>query len=95
MKYPETDADTYRMWAREGWRDLILDELGELLSFVRVYPIGGLRVGEIREACFFGFAVMYNRQVWLYMNETEAYNEGEVDEEALAREWELSGIERP
>ena len=129
MKFPETEPDTYRMWVKEGWHDLILEELGGLLSFVRKCSISGLRVGEIREACFFGFSAMYNRKVWLYMNEIEFYNgsthdcpkcdggvikfvqftpEGEVDdpcemcggtgkigEEELAREWELSGLERP
>ena len=93
MKFPETDPATYRMWVREEWYDLILDELGDLLSFVRANPIVGLRVGEIRGACFVGFGVMYNRKVWLYMNEIEAYNE--LDEGALKRKWELSGLERP
>jgi len=38
---------------------------------------------------------MYNRKVWLYMNEIEAYNKGDANEEALAEEWILSGLKRP
>ena len=97
MKFPETEVETYKMWKEEKWFDLILDELGELLKFVRVYPIDGLAVMGIRAACFtpFGQEDQYNRRVWLYMNEIEAYNGGKVDEEALAREWQLSGITRP
>ena len=97
MQFPETDPDTYRMWIEEGWRDLVLDELGELLSFVRKCSISGLAVMKIRTTCFtpFGRENLYNRRVWLYMNEIEAYNGGAVNEEELAREWELSGLERP
>ena len=97
MKFPETEPDTYRMWVKEGWHDLILEELGGLLSFVRKCSISGLQVMRIRTACFtpFGRENQYNRKVWLYMNEIEAYNGGSVNEEELAREWELSGLERP
>ena len=97
MNFPETDPATYRMWVIADWRALILEELGKLLSFVRKCSISGLQVMRIRTACFtpFGQKDLYNRKVWLYMNEIEAYNKGEANEEELAREWELSGIERP
>ncbi len=84
------------MWIKEGWTDLILVELEKLLLFVRVHPICGLEVMKIRVACFTPYGKdMFNRKVSLYMNEIEAYNKGKVDEEALAEEWKLSGLERP
>ena len=97
MKYPETDHQTYRSWVHREWYDLILENLGDLLNFVRVHPIIGLGIGQIRNELFvpFGGSDLFNRRVWLYMNEIEAYNEGDVDEEALAHEWKMSGLERP
>ena len=105
MKFPETDPATYRGWMKEGWQDIILEELKKLLLFVREHAISGLEVGKIRVACFtpFGRKNLFNRKVWLYMNEIDAYNAvglklhdgGKVDEEALEEEWKLSGLERP
>ena len=96
MKFPETDPATYRAWIKEGWMDLILVELKKLLMFVRKHPICGMEVGKIRVMCFTPYGPnMFNRKVWLYMNEIEAYNNMDVDEEALAEEWKLSGLERP
>ena len=96
MKYPETDPATYKKWAKEGWQHVVLDGLEHLLEFVREFPIVGLQVMKIRTVCFTPFGGDgFNRRVWLYMNEIEAYNSGKVDEEALAKEWKLSGIERP
>lgn len=96
-KFPETDPATYKMWTKEGWQETILIELEKLLLFVRKHPICGLEVGKIRVSCFtpFGRKNLFNRKVWLYMNEIEAYNKGEVDEEKLEEEWKLSGIKRP
>lgn len=96
-KFPETDPVTYRGWIKAGWMDTILIELEKLLLFVRKNPVCGMEVMKIRTACFtpFGRKNMFNRKVWLYMNEIEAYNKGKVDEEALAEEWKLSGLERP
>ncbi len=95
-KFPETDPATYKAWTKEGWKDIILVELEKLLLFVREHPIVGMEVGKIRVACFTPYGLnMFNRKVWLYMNEIEAYNDGKVDEEALAEEWKLSGLERP
>ena len=75
-------------------------ELEKLLLFVRWQPISGLEVGKIRVACFTPCAMkdMFNRKVWLYMHEIDAYNNKytkKVDEEALAEEWKLSGLKRP
>ena len=99
-KYPETDPATYKAWTKEGWKDTILLELEKLLLFVRWQPICGLEVGKIRVACFtpFGMKDLFNRKVWLYMHEIDAYNNKytkKVDEEALEEEWKLSGLERP
>ena len=100
MKYPETDPATYEAWTKEGWQELILVELEKLLLFVRKHTISGLEVSRIRVACYtpFGRENLYNRKVWLYMNEIEAYQkryEKPVDEDALAEEWKLSGLKRP
>lgn len=96
MKFPETDPATYKAWMREGMQDYLLKELEKLLLFVRRHSISGLEVGKIRVACFTPFGNgMFNRKVWLYMNEIEAYNNGTVDEEALEEEWKLSGLVRP
>ena len=98
-KYPETDPATYRAWVKEEWLGLILEELEKLLLFVREHAISGLEVGKIRVACYTPFEKdMYNRKVWLHMNEIDAYQSDykePVDEEALAEEWKLSGIKRP
>ena len=95
-KFPETDPATYRGWMKAGMQEYILKELKKLLLFVRKHTISGLQTGKIRVACFTPFGEdMFNRKVWLYMNEIEAYNKGEVDEEALEEEWKLSGLERP
>ena len=97
MKYPETDPATYKSWVKAARQVLILQELEKLLMFVRKHPICGLEVGKIRVVCFtpFGGPNLFNRKVWLFMNEIEAYNDGTVDEEALALEWKLSGLKRP
>ena len=100
MKYPETDPATYRGWKEEGWKDIILAELKKLLLFVRWQPICGLEISKIRVACYtpFGVGDLYNRKVWLYMNEIEAYNDrykNPVDEDAIEEEWNLSGQKRP
>lgn len=97
MMFPETDPATYQAWMKEGWQETILIELEKLLLFVRKHPISGMEVGKIRVACFtpFGRENMFNRKVWLYMNEIEAYNKGKVDEEELKLEWKLSGLDRP
>ena len=99
-KFPETDPATYKGWMREDWKKIILEELEKLLMFVRWQPISGLEVSRIRVACYMpvGEKDLYNRKVWLYMNEIDAYNnkyQKPVDEEALAEEWKLSGLERP
>ena len=96
MKYPETDPDTYKLWMKEGWQDIIIDGLDHLLEFVREFPIVGLQTMKIRTVCFTPFGGDgFNRRVWLYMNEIESYNTGKVDEAALEKEWKLSGLERP
>ena len=96
MKFPETDPATYKLWVKEGWQEMILEELEKLLLFVRKHTISGLEVGKIRVACYTPFEQdMYNRKVWLYMNEIDAYQNRDVDEEALAEEWKLSGLKRP
>lgn len=97
MKFPETDPLTYKGWMKEGWQDMVLEELKKLLLFVRKHPICGMEIGKIRVSCFtpFGRKNLFNRKVWLYMNEIDAYNKGKVNEEALAEEWKLSGLERP
>ena len=96
MKFPETDPATYKAWMKAGMQDYLLKELEKLLLFVRRHPICGLEVGKIRVVCFTPFGGdMFNRKVWLYMNEIEAYNKGEVDEKALEEEWKLSGLVRP
>ena len=99
MRFPETDPATYRGWMKEGMQKYILEELKKLLLFVRKHPICGLQVGKIRVACFTPYGEnMFNRKVWLYMNEIDAYQnryEKPVDEEVLAEEWKLSGLERP
>ena len=97
MKFPETDPDTYKSWVKAARQVLILQELEKLLMFVRRHQICGLEVGKIRVVCFtpFGGPNLFNRKVWLFTNEIEAYNNGEVDEEALALEWKLSGLKRP
>ena len=100
MKYPETDPAAYKAWTKEGWRDIILVELEKLLLFVRKHTISGLEVGKIRVASFtpFGRENMFNRRVWLLMNEIDAYQnryKEPVNEEALAEEWKLSGLKRP
>lgn len=97
MKYPETDPATYKAWTKEGWQDMILEELEKLLLFVRENVISGLEVSKIRVACYtpFGYKNLYNRKVWLYMNEIDAYQNGGVDEDALALEWKISGQKRP
>ena len=99
-KFPETDPAAYRGWMKEGMQKYILEELKKLLFFVRENTISGLRVGKIRVVCFtpFGMKDLYNRKVWLYMNEIDAYQnkyEKPVDEDALEEEWKLSGLERP
>jgi len=64
--------------------------------FVRRHRISGLQLSKIRVACYTPFEKdMYNRKVWLYMNEIEAYNKGDANEEALVEEWILSGLKRP
>ena len=100
MKFPETDPATYRGWMKAGMQEYILKELEKLLLFVRKHTIGGLQSGKIRVVCFtpHGRENLFNRKVWLYMNEIEAYQnkyEKPVDEEALEEEWKLSGLERP
>ncbi len=97
QKFPETDPASYRGWMKAGMKDYLLEELKKLLLFVRVHQICGLEIGKIRIACFtpFGMKDLYNRKVWLYMNEIEAYNDGKVDEKALEEEWRLSGLKRP
>ena len=75
-------------------------EIEKLLLFVRWQPISGLEVSKIRVACFtpFGRENLFNRKVWLYMNEIDAYNnkwQKPVDESALKEEWKLSGLKRP
>jgi len=99
-KFPETDAAAYKAWKQEGWQDRILEHLESLLLFVRKNAICGLDVSGIRVACYtpFGYKNLYNRKVWLYMNEIEAYQNKykiPVDEDALAEEWKLSGLKRP
>ena len=100
VSFPETDPVTYKAWVEEGWLNIVLEELECLLLFVRWQRISGLQVMKIRAACFtpFGGKDMFNRRVWLYMNEIDAYQNAykePVNEEALAEEWKLSGIKRP
>jgi hypothetical protein len=97
MKFPETDPATYKLWTIEGWTDLILKELEKLLLFVRKNVIGGLEIGKIRVVCFtpFGGPNMFNRKVWLYTHEIEAYQTGTADDKELDEEWKLSGLKRP
>ena len=99
-KFPETAPSTYKAWMREDWKEMILEELEKLLLFVRWQPISGLEVSRIRVACYtpVGEKDLYNRKVWLYMNEIDAYQnryEKPVDEDVLEEEWKLSGLERP
>jgi len=98
VKYPETDPATYESWVQEEWHSYVLLQLKELLLFVRKMPISGLPIGKLRSATFVPFERWFNRQVSLYLNEIEAYNgawKEPVDDEALARQWKLSGLERP
>lgn len=96
VSFPETDPVTYKAWVKEGWQNVVLEELENLLLFVRRHRICGLQLSKIRVACYTPFEKdMYNRKVWLYMNEIEAYNKGDANEEALAEEWILSGLKRP
>jgi len=97
---PETDPKAYKKWVKLEWHDHIIEELENLLLFVRFQPISGLAVGEIRGATFapFGGPDLFNRKVSLLMKEIEAYNgkwKNPVDEEALIEEWQLSGLNRP
>lgn len=99
LRFPEVDPAAYKAWKKEGWQDRILDNLEKLLLFVREHMIDGLEVSKIRVACYTPFEQnLYNRKVWLYMNEIDAYQnryKEPVNEEALAEEWKLSGLKRP
>lgn len=100
LRFPEVDPAAYKAWKKEGWQDRILDNLEKLLLFVREHMIDGLEVSKIRVACYtpFGREDLYNRRVWLYMHEIDAYQNRytkKVNEEELALEWKLSGLKRP
>ena len=99
LRFPEVDPAAYKAWKKQGWQDRILDNLEKLLLFVREHMIDGLEVSKIRVACYTPFEQnLYNRKVWLYMNEIDAYQnryKEPVNEEALAEEWKLSGLKRP
>ena len=99
LRFPDVDPAAYKAWKKQGWQDRILDNLEKLLLFVREHMIDGLEVSKIRVACYTPFEQnLYNRKVWLYMNEIDAYQnryKEPVNEEALAEEWKLSGLKRP
>ena len=106
VSFPETEVETYQQWNRmlrgartlseqASWANHTLQALQGLLYYVRSMPIVGLDIKGIRAACFVPFAVAFNRHAWLLLSEIEAYNNGPLDEQELARQWTLSGLERP
>jgi len=100
MKYPETDPAVYKSWIGEGWYELILTSLTEVLRSVRLLPISGLGVGQIRSVVFvpFGGPDMFNRKAGLLLAEIEA-NQSKwktpINEKKFDREYRLSGLRRP
>jgi hypothetical protein len=106
VSFPETEVATYQQWNRmlrgartlseqTSWANQTLQALQGLLYYVRSMSIVGLDIKGIRAACFVPFDVAFNRHAWLLLNEIKAYNTGQVDEFELARQWTLSGLERP
>ena len=100
MEFPETDPRTYKLWMDEGWHNLILRKLRELLLFVRDHAISGLGVKQIRSIVFvpFGGPNLYNRKASLLLAEIEANQEAwkqPIDEEKFDTEYKLSGLTRP
>lgn len=98
MKFPETDPNTYKLWMANQWHDLILEELRELLLFVRDHAISGLGVKQIRSVIFMPFDAMFNRRAGLLLAEIEANQEHwkmPIDEEKFDGEYKLSGLRRP
>ena len=100
MSFPETDPRTYKLWMDEGWHDLILRKLRELLLFVRDHAISGLGVKQIRSIVFvpFGGPNLFNRGAGLLLAEIEANQEAwkqPINEEKFDQEYRLSGLERP
>jgi hypothetical protein len=84
----------------EELHDLVLDELTDLLLYVRKIPIVGLRTKKLRSLCFepFGGPELFNRRALLLLSEIEAHNayvKMPIDEEKFDREYELSGLKRP
>lgn len=101
-----TAVTAYEEWGRllrvsptpaeqSAWGEWILANLATLLQAVRHKPMPALDTKGLRRACFVPFDAALNRRVWLYVNEIEAYNTGTVIEDELARQWTLSGLERP
>ena len=106
MSLPQTNPKVYSernrmlrgartLSEQTAWADWTLMALTGLLYHVRQTPLVGLDIKGIRAACFVPFAAAFNRHTWLLLTEIEAYNNGPLDEQELARQWTLSGLERP